>query len=239
MEKNMESVQENPFDDLNSPIYVRANNVLAVATLVSILAIVLETVHSFSQYHPLFKAIEYITTVLFTAEYIWRLRLANVKWKYMVSFFGIVDLAAIIPTYLGIGNLTFLKSARALRILRFLRMVRLAKLTRASKDSTESKSLSYLNVQIYGVALLLSLLALGSLIYLFESSQEYAKDIPSGMYWAFKVVLGGVPNTPQPQTTAGIFVFIAAKFVSLILLGLMLNLVGTLTRKMLTGSEQE
>ena len=156
----------------------------------------------------------------------------------MFSFFGIIDLIAIIPTLLGIGNLTFLKSARALRILRFLRMVRLAKLAKIPKKNMDPDSIYALNIEIYILALLASLLVLGTTLFFFEGGKEYAKDIPSGMYWAFKVILGGM-SFEQPNTLPGTIILIIARFVSLILLGLILNLIGTVMRKVLIGTETD
>ncbi len=224
------------FDDQQSPFFAVANNTLAIATLVSILAIVLETVNSVSNYQPLFMLIEYTTTLLFTAEYFLRLWLAKSKSRYAFSFFGIVDLLAIIPTFLGIANLTFLKATRSLRILRLLRMVRLAKLANPKKSLPHPESIYGLNVEIYGIALLLSILLLGSVLFVVEGHTSYAKDIPSGMYWAFKVLLGGMPFE-QPLTIAGTFVLVSARFVSLVLLGLLLSLMGTVMRKLLIGTE--
>ena len=224
------------FDDQDSPFFGVANNFLAFATLVSIIAIVLETVSALKEYHSFFKGIEYATTALFTVEYCARLWLSKSKFSYVFSFFGLVDLLAIIPTYLGIANLTFLKATRALRILRLLRMVRLAKLADSKKDLPKPESVYVMNVEIYGVALLLSLLILGSLLYITEGHAEYAKDIPAGMYWAFKVILGGMPYQ-QPESLPGILVLILGRFVSLVLLGLMLSLMGTVIRKLLIGTE--
>ncbi len=226
------------FDDQKSPFFAIANNTLAIATLVSILAIVLETVNSFAHYQPIFTLVEYTTTLLFAGEYFLRLWLAKSKARYAFSFFGIVDLLAIIPTFLGIANLTFLKATRSLRILRLLRMVRLAKLANPKKSLPHPESIYGLNVEIYGIALLLSILLLGSVLFVVEGHAAYAKDIPSGMYWAFKVLLGGMPFE-QPLTFAGTIVLVFARFVSLVLLGLLLSLMGTVMRKLLIGTEAD
>jgi voltage-gated potassium channel len=226
----IEDALENP----RSKYFRFINDVLAITTLVSVLAIVLETVAAFSAYQALFTMIEYGATFLFTAEYLLRLHMAKKKWNYVLSFFGIIDLIAILPTYLGLGNFTFLKTTRVLRIIRLLRMVRLAKLAKIKKK--EVSSLYGLNIQIYAVSLATALIGLGTLFYLFEGHQT--DDIPSGMFWAFKAIIGGIPYA-QPTTNAGMAVLIAARFCSMILLGLMLSLVGTILRKLLTGSEKD
>ncbi len=72
----------------------------------------------------------------------------------------------------------------------------------------------------------------------FEGDHSYAKDIPTAMFWVFKAILGGV-TYPQPITTGGLIVLILARFASMILLGLMMSLVGTIMRKLLIGSEKD
>ncbi len=226
------------FENPEAPMFRFVNDTLAFATLLSVAGIVLETVAGLHQYHSIFKAIEYVTVALFTAEYLLRVFSTKKKLAYMLSFFGVTDLVAIVPTFLGIGNLSFLKTVRALRILRFLRMVRLAKLARSDGKDKSKHSLTRLNVQIYGMALGGSLLVLGTLLFIFEGHNTYAKDIPAGMYWAFKVVLGGM-SYQQPESLYGTVVLVLGRFVSLVLLGFMLNLVGSATKKALIGSEQE
>lgn len=224
------------FDNPNSKVFTFVNNFLAFVTLISVLTIVLETVKYFTPYYLFFRGVEYGAAILFTIEYVWRLYLAKPKIAYVLSFFGIIDLLAILPTFLGLGNLTFLKTARVFRILRFLRMVRLAKVVRA--EETSEHSLTVLSVEIYAVALLSSLLVLGTMLFIFEGAETYAENIPLGMYWAFKVLLGGI-SYEQPISAGGTIVLILARFIALILLGLMLNLVTKLTRKALTGAENE
>jgi voltage-gated potassium channel len=225
------------FDDPNSKVFTFVNNILAFVTLISVFVIVLETVQYFTPYYSFFKGIEYAAAVLFTLEYIWRLHLAKPKRVYALSFFGIIDLLAILPTFIGLGNLTFLKTTRVFRILRFLRMVRLAKVARMNTN-THEHSFTFISIEIYAVALLSSLIFLGTLLFIFEGTEQYATNIPLGMYWTFKVLLGGIAYE-QPISIGGTVVLITARFIALILLGLMLNLVTKLTRKALTGADDE
>jgi voltage-gated potassium channel len=227
-----EDALENP----RSRFFGLTNDLLAFATIISVVAIVLETVAVFDPYHLVFKALEYGVTILFTVEYFARLHKAEHKVKYIFSFFGIIDLFAILPTYLGLGNFTFLKTTRTLRIVRLLRIIRLAKLTKLKKK--EVSSLYTLNIEIYAITLVTAMLLLGVLFYIFEGHQAYAQDIPSAMYWVFKAIIGGIAYQ-QPATTGGTIVLIFARFCSMILLGLMLSLVGTILRKLLIGSEKD
>lgn len=227
----------NPFDDIHNKFFVRANTVLAIMTLVSVATVALETVQSLQRYNLIFTVVEWTAVVLFSAEYIARLYLTTKPLRYIFSFFGIIDLVAILPSIFGLANLTFLKSARTIRIIRLLRMMRLAKFSRAKDKQKVTGSLYKINLQIYFITLSLAVLVIGSMFYLFENVPE-SKDIPSGMYWALKSILGGFPY-PQPESLGGIIALVLARFTSMILLGMMLGLVGMMIRKLLIGSESD
>ena len=226
------------FDDPKNKFFSLANTILALMTLVSVAAIALETVASLQKYHLLFKGIEYVAVLLFSVEYITRLATNKKPLKYMVSFFGIIDLVAILPSFLGLSNLTFLKAARSVRIIRLLRMIRLAKVSRAKDKEKAARSVYKINLEIYFLTLTLAVLILGCLFYIFEHRVSDAKDIPSGMYWALRAILGGV-SYPQATTLGGTVTLVLARFTSMILLGMMMSLVGTMLRKMLIGSEKD
>jgi voltage-gated potassium channel len=226
------------FDDPKNKFFAFANTILAIVTLVSVTSIALETVASLQKYHLVFKGIEWLSVLLFSAEYITRLFTNRKPLKYVFSFFGIIDLVAILPSILGLSNLTFLKSARTVRIIRLLRMIRLAKFTKTQNTSFASQSVYKINLEIYFLTLTLAVLVLGTLFYTFEHGAAEAKDIPSGMFWSLKAILGGI-SIHQPETAGGVVTLILAKFTSMILLGMMLGLVGTMVRKMLIGSEKD
>ncbi len=226
------------FDDPKNKYFAFANTILALMTLVSVAAIALETVASFQKYHLIFKGIEWTAVVLFSAEYIGRLATNKKPVRYIFSFFGLIDLIAIAPSFLGMSNLTFLKSARTVRIIRLLRMVRLAKVSRAKDKEKAAKSVYKINLEIYFLTLTLAVLILGCLFYIFEHGMKDARDIPSGMYWALRAILGGV-SYPQATTLGGTVTLILARFTSMILLGMMMSLVGTMIRKALIGSEKD
>ena len=228
----LEEALENP----KSKFFGITNDFLAFVTVISVLAIVLETVEAFAPYGTIFLGIEYVATFIFTLEYIARFKRESIKARYVFSFFGLIDLLAIVPTYLGLGNFTFLKTARAFRIIRLLRIIRLTRLAKLKKKDGVS-SLYTLNIQIYSITLITAILGLGTLFYFFEGDHSYAKDIPTAMFWVFKAILGGI-TYPQPITTGGLIVLILARFASMILLGLMMSLVGTIMRKLLIGSEK-
>ena len=218
----------------DNKIYFAVNDVLAVVTIISIMAVVLETMSSLSAYETWFLVIEWVAVIIFSLEYIGRLVVTKPRRKYTFSFYGIIDLVAILPTLLGLGNLTFLKSARALRIIRLLRILRLAKITRGTREKNIEDSFGVygFNVLIYGATLLFSLIITGTLIYLVEPTTKAFADIPSGMWWSFKVFMGGMPVV-TPETTWGDGVYVFTRFVGLLLLGLLVGVVGNIFRLLL------
>lgn len=225
------------FDNPASPHFTFVNNFLALVTIVAVAIVALETVNSFAPYQFIFTLIEYFIVIVFGTEYIARIYLTKNKLRYVFSFFGIIDLVAIIPSILGMSNLTFLKAARTVRIIRLLRMLRLAKFTKIKRKKNAAQSLYKINLEIYIVTLTGTVLLLGALFYLFEHTGA-AKDIPSGMYWALRVILGGI-SYPQPETLGGTVTIILARFTSMLLLGMLMSLIGTMLRKLLIGSEKD
>ena len=224
------------FLDSTSKTFHYVNDFLALLTIVSIVSLVLETVPALAGYRQAFLVIEWVAVTFFTLEYLGRLSVSTPTWRYPTSFFGVVDLVSIVPTFLGLGNFTWLKSARALRIVRLLRMVRLAKVARRGVRE-ESVGVLWLNVLIYFVTLLIALLATGTAMYLVEPETSAFASIPAGMWWSLKVFMAGIPVT-EPITAAGEFFFVLTRFVGLLLLGLLIGVVGNVFRVVLMGDKK-
>lgn len=221
-----------------SRTYATVNNFFALLTIVSIISLVLETVPGLASYEKTFLVIEWVAVILFTGEYLGRLAVSKPKWQYTISFFGIIDLVSIAPTFLGLGNFTFLKSARALRIIRLLRMMRLAKVARSGLVSEENTSVLSLNVLIYFATLLTALLITGTAMYLVEPSLPAFASIPAGMWWSLKVFMAGIP-VAEPQTDLGWVFFVLTRFVGLLLFGLLVGVVGNMFRSVMLGKDKK
>lgn len=232
----------NLFYTPSTPGFYIINDILAITTVASVLSIILETVPSFSEYSALFFIIEYISVILFTLEYVGRV-IANKKHisSYTLSFFGIIDLLAILPSFFGLSNFAFLKTARVLRILRLLRMARLAKLAkkpkRKEKQDDESANAYKLSIQIYFATVLSAVVLSGTLVYVFEGKADGTgmfASIPHGMLWALKVTLGMTPGT-MPVTMIGEAITIMTFFFGLLLFGLLISVMGTSLQRLLLG----
>ncbi|MCB0663668.1 MAG: ion transporter, partial [Saprospiraceae bacterium] len=102
--------------------------VLLIGIIASVLVVMLESISAYQvEYREFFFWLEWIFTILFTIEYLLRIYSVRSPWKYITSFFGIVDLLAIIPTYLSlvVAGTHFLLVIRALRLLRVFRIFKL------------------------------------------------------------------------------------------------------------------
>lgn len=118
----------------------------------SVLLVMLESVSEFeSEYRPYLKAAEWMFTVLFTIEYILRIISAHKPLKYMGSFFGVIDLIAVIPTYLAffIAGTHYFVVIRTLRLLRVFRILKLAKYVGASRIISEALVNSKAKISVF------------------------------------------------------------------------------------------
>ena len=125
--KNLQRLPQNFFDSPDHPAFRLVNGLLTLTIIASIVAAVLETVTPVTPYHFLFTGTEYVAVTIFILEYIVRIKFAEKPLRYIFSFFGLIDLLAIIPTLLGLADFTFLKLVRIIRMLRLLRMTHVAK----------------------------------------------------------------------------------------------------------------
>lgn len=241
--KFLQRFAQKAFYDPHSRLFLPINNALAAVTLVSVLSIVLETVPTLSGYARIFSTIEYVVVSIFITEFILRLVANKARpFDYLFSVMGIIDLLAIVPSLFAATNLTFLKTARVIRILLFLRIVRVAKFVRAPKvglhDPEHQAHLHRMNVRIYFAALFSSVVVFATLMYLAEGEvqPEAYGSIPLSMIWAAKVTMGGVAQD-APITALGDIITIMTRFTGLALLGLLIHIIGTSTRRVLFGSD--
>jgi voltage-gated potassium channel len=182
--------------------------VLSVCILLSVLVVMLESVDFIHKRHTeaLFIA-EWFFTILFTVEYALRLITVRRPWLYFKSFFGLVDLLAILPSYLiliipgGQGLLS-------IRILRLLRIFRIFKLSEYLSEAqlmmaALSKSLRKITVFLYAVLMLV--VVCGTLMYVVESSEVGFTSIPVSIYWAIVTLTTVGYGDISPQTPLGQF----------------------------------
>lgn len=233
--KGLQKLCYDAFHNSGSALFVRVNNVVSLIALISIIALMVESLDSLSAYDPILHIVEYVTVSFFTLEYLARIIGAPHKFRYIISFYGVIDLISIFPTWLQLGNLSALKSARSLHILRFLRLLRLSKTIRTNQTQSNTKAIYRLNLGIYAFALAAVVVVLGDALYTFEGGQNGFTNIPISVLWVFEAVLGAKTLTMVPVTAGGIVVGLLSKVVSLVLLGLVIKIISDLVTRLLLG----
>lgn len=189
---------------------------LLILIVGSIAVVMLDSIESYhKKYGELFYLLEWGFTIFFTIEYILRLISIQKPFRYMVSFLGIVDLLAIIPTYLSI----FIVGAQSLLVLRALRLLRIFRIFKLTHFLTEMEFLkvalqsSLKKIYIFMLVVLSLVIILGSVMYLVEGKETGFTSIPESIYWAIVTITtvgyGDItPETPLGKFIATIMMFI-------------------------------
>ena len=190
---------------------------LLISILLSVIAVSLESIDSVdSKYHGQLVVIEWIFTILFTIEYVLRLISVKKPVKYVKSFFGIVDLVAILPTYLalltGIVGFQSLLTIRALRLLRIFRVFKLSRYLDESFVLTKAITQSKSRIIVFLSTVLVLCFISGAGMYLLEGPQNGFTSIPQSVYWSITTITSTgygdtVPSTPLGKILA-IFIMI-------------------------------
>ena len=181
--------------------------VLLVLILGSVVVVALETLPDYqAQYGQLFKVLEWGFTISFTIEYLLRIYTTNHPRKYMTSFFGIVDLAAIVPTYLSlllVGTHS-LVVIRALRLLRVFRIFKMAGFLHQSEIIVQALKKSRKKIIVFLFFIVQLVIIFGSIMYLLEGDvNENFDSIPRSIYWAIVTMTTVGYGDITPVTTMG------------------------------------
>ncbi len=180
--------------------------------LVSVIVVMLGSVNAISiVYGSYFYLIEWGFTILFSIEYLLRLYCVRNRFKYAVSFFGVVDLLAILPTYIGL-ILSGSHNMIVIRILRVLRVFRVLKLVSYIGESDlllRALRASLRKILVFLFTVLTMVVIIGALMYIIEGHENGFTSIPRGIYWAIvtltTVGYGDIsPTTALGQTIASV-----------------------------------
>ncbi len=212
---------------------------LLVCIIGSIIVVSLDSVESYHRkFGDIFYVLEWVFTFLFTIEYILRIISIKNPLKYVFSFLGLIDLLAIIPSYLSI----FLPGAQSLLVLRALRLLRIFRIFKLTHFLTEMEFLktavytSLKKISIFMLVVLTLVIILGSLMYLIEEGRNGFNSIPESIYWAIVTITTVGYGDISPVTPLGKFV---ASIIMLMGYGIIAVPTGILTTEMALASSRK
>jgi len=182
--------------------------VLLAIILLSVFLTMLETVSGFeTRYHDERIILEWIITIFFTLEYILRIISIDKPFKYIFSFYGIIDLVATLPMYLsfiftGAGILSI---ARALRLLRLFKILNHPKFSKQSNHLKNALIESRGKILIFIYFVLISSIIIGTLMYVIEGKESGFTSIPMSIYWTIVTLTTVGYGDISPITPLGQF----------------------------------
>lgn len=185
--------------------------VLLIAILLSVLVVILESVTEIRrEYRSLLYGAEWFFTILFTIEYAARIACARRPLRYVFSFYGVVDLLAILPTYLI--ALPIFEGAQRLAVIRALRLLRAFRIFKLAHMLSEASALRHAiwtdraKITVFLSVVLIAVVIVGSAMHLIEggnSSNSGFDSIPDSMYWAIVTMTTVGYGDISPQTAIG------------------------------------
>ena len=196
---------------------------LLVLILMSIVLVMLESVSSIdAQYHESLYIAEWIVTILFTVEYVLRIISIKKPFKYVFSFFGIIDFLSTIPMYLSmlfIGTHT-LVAFRSLRLLRIFKIFKLTRYIGEANQLIKALKASKARISVFLFFILILCVILGTVMYLIEGATNGFTSIPRSVYWAIvtltTVGYGDIaPHTPFGQFIASVIMILGYAIIAI------------------------
>lgn len=199
-----------------TPAGKRFDIFLIYAIIISVLAVALDSVAEFNQaYGSYFFVVEWGFTLLFTLEYLTRLWIHPKPLTYMRSFYGVVDLLSILPTYIAylFPHANFMMVIRILRVLRIFRILKLIRYLADANILVRSLMASRRKILIFFCFVLALTTIFGSMMFIIEGPENGFTSIPKSIYWAIVTITtvgyGDIsPHTVLGQTIAAIVMII-------------------------------
>ena len=197
--------------------------------LLSVLLVMLETVKGFDlKYHSQLILLEWIITIFFTIEYVLRIITTRKPSQYIFSFYGIIDLIAILPMYLSfffIGTKVF-SVIRALRLLRLFKILNNPKFSGQSLHLIKALKASRGKITVFLYFVLISTIIIGSVMYIVEGEENGFSSIPTSIYWTIVTLTTVGYGDISPVTPLGQFI---ASFVMILGYGIIAVPTGIVT----------
>lgn len=198
------------------------DEVLLGIILTSIAVVMAESIHPVREkYATILRIAEWIITGIFTLEYVARIWVTDKPIRYIFSFYGIIDLLSIIPTYLSF----FLSGGQSLLVIRALRLLRVFRIFKLSRYSSAGRMLvvsmwkSKEKIGVFIMFVITITVIMGTIMYLIEGEEHGFDNIPISIYWAIVTITtvgyGDIsPGTPAGQLLASMLMIIGYSIIA-------------------------
>ncbi|WP_216251221.1 ion transporter [Polynucleobacter sp. AM-26B4] len=177
--------------------------------LLSLVVVVVDSIESISaEFHFSLTVLEWFFTIIFSLEYIARVYCAQNRMQYIKSFYGIIDLVAILPTYLAMlfPELHALIDVRVLRLIRIFRIFKLTEYVAEYVHLGAALAASRRKIFVFLSGVLMIVMVLGTLMYVVEGPANGFTSIPTSIYWAISTMTTVGFGDITPKTDLGRFI---------------------------------
>ena len=194
--------------EADTPLGKLFDIVLFALIVLSVILVMLESIEDVDQhYHQILLTLEWVITIFFTLEYIARLISIKKPWKYVFSFYGIIDFVSTIPLYLSylLAGSQVLLAVRAFRLLRIFRILKLVKFMGEASQLKEALKASRAKIAVFIYVVLILSVIMGTIMYLIEDDEAGFTSIPRSIYWTIVTLTTVGYGDIAPQTNLGQF----------------------------------
>lgn len=214
------------------------DEVVIAAILLSVVVAIIDSAVAHPQWNRLFQLLEWGFTLMFTAEYLLRLWCSPQPLRYARSFYGVIDLVAILPAYLAYfyAGASMLLVMRLVRVLRVFRLLKLLAYVEEANILLQSLYAARRKVLVFLCAVFVLAIIFGSLLYVVEGPEHGFTSIPKGIYWAASTITTVGYGDMTPKTPFGQFI---ATLVMLVGYSVLAVPTGIITSELLQQMQQK
>lgn len=195
--------------EADTPLGKMFDLILLILILLSVIFVMMESVSSIdAKFHRFLYIGEWVITIFFTFEYIARIITVKKPFKYIFSFYGIIDLLSTIPLYLSfiLAGTSYLLTVRALRLLRIFRILKITRYIGESNKLKRALLHSRAKILIFLFAVLIISIIAGTIMYLVEGEENGFSSIPHSVYWCIVTLTTVGYGDISPATPLGQFI---------------------------------